>query len=112
MDQPNLEGASEYTTCANLLTASSSTWPQTAVFQIASSGVPMSKIVIGKPATTSEASNGFMSTSTLASCLQQAQAKGWSKCFAWHRSHDHDRLTKTYCRRGRHGLAGRLAPWN
>ncbi|KAF8202263.1 glycoside hydrolase [Pholiota molesta] len=72
------QGASEYTTCANLLTASSSTWPQTAVFQIASSGVPMSKIVIGKPATTSEASNGFMSTSTLASCLQQAQAKGWN----------------------------------
>ncbi|KAF8967623.1 glycoside hydrolase [Flammula alnicola] len=72
------QGASEYTTCANLLTASSSTWPQTAVFQIAASGVPLNKIVIGKPATTSEASNGFMSTSTLASCLQQAKGQGWT----------------------------------
>ncbi|KAF9475015.1 glycoside hydrolase [Pholiota conissans] len=72
------QGASEYTTCANLLTTSSSTWPQTAVFQIAASGVPMSKIVIGKPATASQASNGFMSTSTLASCLKQAKASGWN----------------------------------
>ncbi|KJA28077.1 glycoside hydrolase family 18 protein [Hypholoma sublateritium FD-334 SS-4] len=72
------QGASEYTTCANLLNTSSSTWPQTAVFQIAASGVPMSKIVIGKPATSSEASNGFMSTSTLAGCLQQAKARGWT----------------------------------
>lgn len=73
------EGASEYTTCANLLTTSSNTWPQTALFQIAANGVPLSKLVIGKPATASDANNGFMSTSTLASCLQQAKAKGWSE---------------------------------
>jgi len=72
------QGASEYTTCANLLTTSSNTWPQTAVFQIASNGVPLNKIVIGKPATSSDASNGFMSTSTLASCLQQAKNQGWT----------------------------------
>ncbi|KAF5383681.1 hypothetical protein D9615_003641 [Tricholomella constricta] len=71
------QGASEYTTCSGLLTTSSSTWPQSAVFQIASNGVPLSKIVIGKPATTSDASNGFMSTSTLATCLQQAKNQGW-----------------------------------
>ncbi|KAG6891587.1 hypothetical protein C0992_002625 [Termitomyces sp. T32_za158] len=39
----------------------------------------LSKLVIGKPATASDASNGFMSTSTLASCLQTAKAQGWSK---------------------------------
>ncbi|KAF9466092.1 glycoside hydrolase [Collybia nuda] len=72
------QGASEYTTCANLLTTSSNTWPQTALFQIAANGVPLSKLVIGKPATASDASNGFMSTSTLASCLQQAKGKGWN----------------------------------
>ncbi|KDR80725.1 hypothetical protein GALMADRAFT_135845 [Galerina marginata CBS 339.88] len=72
------QGASEYTTCANLLTTSSNTWPQTAVFQIASNGVPLNKIVIGKPATSSDASNGFMSTSTLASCLEQAKNQGWT----------------------------------
>jgi len=72
------EGVNEYTTCDNLLTTSSSTWPKTSVFEIAAGGVPLSKIVIGKPATTADANNGFMSTSTLANCLQQAKAKGWS----------------------------------
>ncbi|KIJ51714.1 glycoside hydrolase family 18 protein [Sphaerobolus stellatus SS14] len=73
-----IEGTSEYTTCAGLLTASSSTWPQSSVFQIAASGVALNKIVIGKPAASGDASNGFMSTSTLASCVSQAKAKGWN----------------------------------
>ncbi|KAM6497137.1 glycoside hydrolase family 18 protein [Amanita muscaria] len=72
------QGTSEYTTCAGLLTASSSTWPQTAVFQIAASGVPLSKIVIGKPANTADANNGYMDTTTLASCLSQAKNSGWT----------------------------------
>ncbi|KAF8074843.1 glycoside hydrolase family 18 protein [Lyophyllum atratum] len=72
------QGSSEYTTCAGLLTSSSSTWPKSAVFQIGASGVPLSKIVIGKPATASDASNGFMSTSTLATCVQQAKNQGWN----------------------------------
>ncbi|GLB41933.1 putative glycosyl hydrolase 18 family protein [Lyophyllum shimeji] len=72
------QGASEYTDCNGLLTASSSTWPQSAVFQIGANGVPFSKIVIGKPATTSDANNGYMSTSTLATCLQQAKNQGWN----------------------------------
>jgi hypothetical protein len=75
----SVEGATEYTTCANLLTTSSNTWPKTALFQIAASGVPLSKLVIGKPGTTNAASNGFMSTSTLASCLAQAKTQGWSE---------------------------------
>ncbi|KAG6890328.1 hypothetical protein C0995_009535 [Termitomyces sp. Mi166 len=41
-------------------------------------GVPLSKLVIGKPATASDANNGFMSTSTLASCLKTAKAQGWN----------------------------------
>ncbi|KAJ7334138.1 glycoside hydrolase family 18 protein [Mycena albidolilacea] len=72
------QGATEYTTCANLLTTSSNTWPRTALFQIAASGVPLSKLVIGKPGTTGAADNGFMSTSTLASCLAQAKSQGWN----------------------------------
>ncbi|KAL0953844.1 hypothetical protein HGRIS_005021 [Hohenbuehelia grisea] len=72
------QGTSEYTTCAGLLTTSSSTWPQSSLFQIAASGVPLSKLVIGKPATQGDASNGFMSTSDLASCVQQAKSKGWN----------------------------------
>lgn len=71
------QGTSEYTTCANLLTSSSSTWPQTALFQIAASGVPLSKLVIGKPANSGDANSGFMSTSTLAGCVSQAKNQGW-----------------------------------
>ncbi|TFK66172.1 glycoside hydrolase family 18 protein [Pluteus cervinus] len=75
------QGASEYTNCNNLLNSSSSAWPQSSVFQIAASGVPMSKIVIGKPAGTGDASNGMISTTTLADCLRQGKAKGWTRFF-------------------------------
>ncbi|KAF7309788.1 Glycoside hydrolase family 18 protein [Mycena indigotica] len=72
------QGTNEYTTCNNLLTTSSSTWPNSAVFQIAASGVPLSKIVIGKPAGTGYANNGFMDAATLATCVSQAKAKSWN----------------------------------
>ncbi|KAF5350238.1 hypothetical protein D9758_007839 [Tetrapyrgos nigripes] len=73
------QGTTEYTTCAGLLTTSSSTWPNSAVFQIASnSGVPLNKIVIGKPATSGDANNGFIPTSTLATCVNQAKSQGWN----------------------------------
>ncbi|EIW79383.1 glycoside hydrolase family 18 protein [Coniophora puteana RWD-64-598 SS2] len=71
------QGTSEYTTCDGLLTASSSTYPNSAVFQIAASGVDLNKIVIGKPAGTGDANNGFMDASTLAGCLSTAKGKGW-----------------------------------
>ncbi|KAG5639657.1 hypothetical protein H0H81_008818 [Sphagnurus paluster] len=74
----------EYTTCEGLLTSSSSVWPKSSVFEIAASGVPMSKIVIGKPASTSGANNGFMSSSLLSQCVKQAKAKGWNAgVMAW-----------------------------
>ena len=71
------EGTSEYTTCEGLLTESSSTWPNSALFQIAASGITLDKLVIGKPATSSDASNGYMDPSTLATCVEQAQSQGW-----------------------------------
>ncbi|KAK7687873.1 hypothetical protein QCA50_009092 [Cerrena zonata] len=72
------QGTNEYTTCAGLLTASSSTWPQSALFQIAASGVPLDKLVIGKPATTGDATNGFIAPATLAGCVSQAKNQGWT----------------------------------
>ncbi|KAI6107434.1 glycoside hydrolase superfamily [Pisolithus thermaeus] len=68
------EGTSEYTTCTRLLNTSSSTWPSTALFQIAALGVPLNKLVIGKPATAGDASNWYMDASTLAGCLGTAKA--------------------------------------
>ncbi|KIK52437.1 glycoside hydrolase family 18 protein [Collybiopsis luxurians FD-317 M1] len=69
----------EYTTCEGLLTASSSTFPKTALFQIAESGVPLNKLVICKPATKEDApSGGYMAPDLLATCLSDAKNKGWS----------------------------------
>ncbi|KAH9888971.1 glycoside hydrolase [Cubamyces lactineus] len=72
------QGTTEYTTCAGLLTASSSTWPNSAVFQIIASGVPESKVVIGKPANTGDANNGYIAPATLAGCVSQAKSQGWN----------------------------------
>lgn len=73
------EGVTEYTTSQGLLTTSSSKWPDTAVFQIHASGVPLDKIVIGKPALSSDAGSGYMAPSTLASCLAKAKKSKWGK---------------------------------
>lgn len=72
------QGTSEYTTCAGLLDRSSNTWPQTALFQIAANGVPVDKLVIGKPAAIGDANNGFMTPALLAQCVQQAKNRGWN----------------------------------
>ncbi|KAF8521730.1 glycoside hydrolase [Hysterangium stoloniferum] len=72
------QGSDEYTTCPGLLTNSSNTWPQSALFEIAANGVPLNKLVIGKPGYSGDASNGYMSPSILAGCMQQAHAKGWN----------------------------------
>ncbi|KZP00465.1 glycoside hydrolase family 18 protein [Calocera viscosa TUFC12733] len=73
------QGATEYANCSTLLDTSSTTWPYTAVFQINYDGeVPLDKLVIGKPAAPSDASNGYMETSLLATCVQQAMDQGWS----------------------------------
>ncbi|KAJ6610196.1 glycoside hydrolase [Mycena sp. CBHHK59/15] len=72
------QGASEYTTCTGLLTTSSSPWPGSALFQIAASGVPLAKLVVGKPGTSGAASNGYMAPATLAGCLATAKSQGWT----------------------------------
>ncbi|PFH50186.1 glycoside hydrolase family 18 protein [Amanita thiersii Skay4041] len=71
------QGDSEYTDCEGLLFKSSSTWPESSVFEINANGVDLSKIVIGKPATKQDATTGYMDPSTLAGCVKQAKAKNW-----------------------------------
>ena len=72
------EGVTEYTTCTGLLKNSSSVWPKTSLFEIAASGVPQDKLIIGKPATKNGAANGYISPSALAGCVSQAKAWGWT----------------------------------
>ncbi|KAG2050103.1 glycoside hydrolase [Suillus hirtellus] len=71
------QGTTEYTTCNGLLYSSSTLWPESALFQIADSGVPLDKLVIGKPATAAQATNGYIDPSLLASCVSSAYASGW-----------------------------------
>ncbi len=50
------------------------------MFEIANNGVDLSKLVIGKPATASDATNGHMNASMLATCLETAKKSGWGAC--------------------------------
>ncbi|KAJ4490071.1 glycoside hydrolase superfamily [Lentinula aciculospora] len=65
------QGNSTYNTCENLVTKMSNENP--ALLEIIANGVPMEKLVIGKPAVTNDASNGFISPTDLGNCLAQAK---------------------------------------
>ena len=67
-----------YGDCAGLLTSSGGAFPGSSLFEIPKNGIPLNKLVIGKPATAADASNGFMDPATLGSCVKQAKAKGWN----------------------------------
>eukprot|EP00026_Physarum_polycephalum_P009327 Phypoly_transcript_09446.p1 GENE.Phypoly_transcript_09446~~Phypoly_transcript_09446.p1 ORF type:complete len:414 (+),score=67.20 Phypoly_transcript_09446:81-1322(+) len=58
--------------------ASCPVFPNTSVAEIYNAGIPLSKIVVGKPVTSADASNGWVSGSDLASFFGQAKSKfGW-----------------------------------
>ncbi|WWC65693.1 uncharacterized protein I303_108314 [Kwoniella dejecticola CBS 10117] len=73
------QGDGVYEDCKTLLFNSGNDWPSTSVFEINSSaGLPLDKIVIGKPLDEGAAANGFVDPSVLNKCVSQAQAKGWN----------------------------------
>ena len=67
-----------YGDCTGLLTKSGGAFPGSSLFEIPKHGIPLSKLVIGKPATAADATNGYMSPATLGSCVKKAKAKGWN----------------------------------
>jgi len=71
---------SDYIICSSLLTHSlAHNFYNTSIFEIhALSGVPLNKLVIGKPAAIDQATNGFMDLNVLSGCLKQAKAMGWN----------------------------------
>jgi len=75
----------EYTNCAGLLTKSSNAFPKSSIFEIHETlGVPLNKLVIGKPSEAGMADNGYMAPALLASCVQQAKSQGWNAgIMAW-----------------------------
>eukprot|EP00026_Physarum_polycephalum_P007901 Phypoly_transcript_07972.p1 GENE.Phypoly_transcript_07972~~Phypoly_transcript_07972.p1 ORF type:complete len:427 (+),score=78.21 Phypoly_transcript_07972:174-1454(+) len=53
-------------------------FPHTSVGEIAAGGVPLSKVVMGKPITQADASNGWVDGTTLASFVARAKSEiGW-----------------------------------
>jgi len=75
------QGSSCYTDYNGLFvtSASCSSFPQTSVTEIAKAGVPLSKIVVGKPVTTADAGSGYVPASSLHTWFQQANSQmGWN----------------------------------
>ena len=75
----SIEGTTEYTSCSGLIHVSSSSWPESALFQISANGVDLDKLVIGKPGRSVDVNNGYMSPGNLAGCVSQAHDAGWGK---------------------------------
>lgn len=70
--------ASRYDTCETLLHAADGWFPGTAIFEIADNGVPLSKLVIGKPGAPEDATNtGFMHPADIGACVAEAASEGW-----------------------------------
>uniref|UniRef100_V5ER59 Glycoside hydrolase n=1 Tax=Kalmanozyma brasiliensis (strain GHG001) TaxID=1365824 RepID=V5ER59_KALBG len=68
-----------YDTCDSLIWNSGDNFPLTSLFEINKySGVPLDKLVIGKPAVAGDADNGFMKPSVLGGCLNIAVQNGWN----------------------------------
>ncbi|KAI8974525.1 glycoside hydrolase [Trametes punicea] len=67
-----------YTDCDGLLNTSGGAFPGSSLFEIANNGVDLNKLVIGKPGSAADATNGFIDPATLGTCVDQAKAKGWS----------------------------------
>ena len=43
-----------------------------------SAGIPQNMLVIGKPATVADAKPGYMNTTYLGQCVNEAKQKGWN----------------------------------
>jgi len=63
---------SAYTTCDALITTMNDT-NNPALMEIVANGVPIEKLVIGKPTSSADAGSGYMSPTDLADCLAQAK---------------------------------------
>jgi len=91
---------SDYIICPSLLTHSlAHAFPDSSLFEIhtspatppvpgapvpVSAPVPLNKLVIGKPASAGDATNGFMDLGVLSGCLKEAKAGGWNAgAFLW-----------------------------
>ncbi|KAJ7640065.1 glycoside hydrolase family 18 protein [Mycena polygramma] len=71
------------TTCDNLLNKADTSVPgspaQSSLFEInTDAGIPLAKIVLGKPETTADSKIGVLNATYLGTCVQEAQQKQWN----------------------------------
>merc|ERR1712110_316684 len=72
------QGDENYGTCDNLFNKANPEWPETSVFEIAGNGIPLEKLVVGKPGRAKkDATNGFVDPKMLGACAKDAVGKGW-----------------------------------
>ena len=75
------QGSSDYLTYETLFVKADGWSPNTALGQIAAKGIPMNKLVIGKPVTPGDVSNtGYVMQDTLAGIFKTARQGVWSEC--------------------------------
>lgn len=65
----------DYNDCTTLFD-SAANWPGTSVFELAQNGIPLEKIVVGKPGGPNDAEDGYMAPEALGACVADAVAKG------------------------------------
>lgn len=83
------QGVGSYDTCNTILNKNKLTdFPETSLFQIARNGVPLNKLVIGKPGWPIDAANGWVAPEILSVCAKEASLKGWKGGFSsWQFGH-------------------------
>ena len=75
------QGTSDYLTYDTLFLKADGWSPGTALLQIAQNGIPMNKLLVGKPVTRADVSNtGYVAQDTLASIFKTARQGVWSDC--------------------------------
>lgn len=80
------QGENIFTDCNSILFKSNfQNFDGSSVFEIHNNtGIPLDKLVIGKPASQEDADSGYISPSLLSQCIGQAHKKGWNAgVMAW-----------------------------
>ncbi|KAH8922653.1 glycoside hydrolase family 18 protein [Atractiella rhizophila] len=67
-----------YTSCSQLIHTSGGWEPGTSILELNARGIPMEKLVLGKPSTPANAGSGYMTAAQLQPCVQDARNNGWN----------------------------------
>lgn len=82
------QGAGAYEDCDGLYTTAPKDWPGTTVAGIIASGIPASKVIIGKPGQAGDANNGLMTPADIGACVTKNNGNsGAGGIMAWQWSH-------------------------